>query len=90
MVEDGCQLQSGKHLPSVPQQLKDHVIKVDLEPTEVKGKPFIDSNRLWKSFNVSPAYVTPTLWKPKASQFNYTHPQLKKDKNVFTSFFHLI
>jgi len=77
-MEDGWQLQSGKHLPSVPQQLKDHVIIVDRAPTEVKGKPFIDCNELWSSFKISLAYAVLTLWKPKASQFNPTHPQLKQ------------
>lgn len=83
MVEVGCQLESGKHLPSVPQQLKDHVIIVALAPTKVKGKPSIDSNELWSSFKISPAYVVLTLWKPKASQFNYTHPGLKQGRKYF-------
>lgn len=50
---------------------------------DVKGKPFIDCNGLWSRFKISPAYVILTPWKPKASQSNYTHPQVKKEKNVF-------
>lgn len=66
MVEDGCQLHSGEQLPSIPQQLKDHVIIVDLAPTEIKEKPFIDYNGLWSSFQISPTYGGPDTLETKS------------------------
>lgn len=77
-------MQSGKHLSSIPQQLKDHTITADLMLQKSKENHSLTVMGFGAGSKISPAYVILTLWKPKALQFNYTHPQLKKrEKSVF-------